>query len=153
MKTMGSMSAWVAVTVIVCAMLVGPGIAQDRPYAVEYYYQVQWGHFDEFLELYKRNHYPILVKLKEKGDILDMSAAYPVYHAGEDTRWDFRFTIVWKDVNAALGEDRGEAEIVEALYPDGETFVKEERRRFQLLLQHLDVPVRRDDLSDWSKTP
>ena len=153
MKLTGSMSARVLVTVIACGMLTGLGIAQDKPYPVEYYYRVQWGHFDEFLELYKRNHYPILVKLQEKGDILDMSAVYPVYHAGEDTRWDFRFTIVWKDVNTALGEDRGEAEIVEALYPDGETFVREEQKRFQLLLQHLDIPLRRDDLSGWKKRP
>ena len=153
MKTIGSISVGVSVTVLLCGILMNSGMAQDRPYPVEYYYKVQWGYFDEFMELYKRNHYPILVKLKGKGDILDMSAAYPTYHAGEGTRWDFRFTIVWKDVNTAFREDRGEDEIVQTLYPETETFVKEERRRFQLLLQHLDVPVQRDDLSDWQKTP
>ena len=30
--------------------------ARGAPYAVEYYYKVKWGHFDEFMELYKRNH-------------------------------------------------------------------------------------------------
>ena len=153
MRRNGSMSARLSATVLLGWMLMGPGMAQDQPYAVEYYYQVQWGYLDEFLELYKRNHYPVLVRLREKGDILEMSAAYPAYHAGEDTRWDFRFTIVWKDVNTALRQDRAEGEIVEALYPDAVTFADEERRRFQLLVQHLDVPVRRDDLSGWKTTP
>ena len=56
-------------------------------------------------------------------------------------------------MNTAFREDRGEEEIVKALYPGAETFVNEERRRFQLLLRHLDIPVRRDDLTGWRKTP
>ena len=37
----------------------------------------------------------------------------------------------------AFREDRGEKEIVKTLYPDQETFIHEEQRRFQLLVQHL----------------
>ena len=37
MKAISSMSARVAVTVILSGMLTGLGIAQDRPYPVEYY--------------------------------------------------------------------------------------------------------------------
>lgn len=126
-----------------------PSAAQAAdPFPVEYYYKVKWGHFEEFLELYKRNHYPILVKLKELGRIVDMSASTPFYHAGEGARWDFRFTIVWK--NAAVAhEDFDTSEIVKQLYPDQEKFEQEEQRRFQLLEEHLDVPVVRFDLSEW----
>jgi hypothetical protein len=49
----------------------------DESFAVEYYYKVNWGHFGEFMDLYKKNHYPILLKLKEMGRIVDMQAAYP----------------------------------------------------------------------------
>ena len=41
---------------------------------------------------------------------------------------------------------------VPPLYPDRETFEREEQRRFQLLEEHLDVPVIRDDLSEWETT-
>ena len=66
-----SMSMMVAVLM---GMLAGLGVAHAQPapasrgdaaapYAVEYDYTVKWGHFDEFMELYKRNHYPILLGL------------------------------------------------------------------------------------------
>lgn len=121
--------------------------AQGRPFPVEYYYKVQWGYLDEWLSLYRRNHWPVLKRLKELGRIVDMSAASPVNHAGEDRRWDFRFTIVWRDVVAA--HEPTDAAIIRALFPDQETFRKEEQRRFALLLEHMDVPVRIDDLKGW----
>ena len=39
-----------------------PQVAADQPYAMEYYYKVQWGHQQEFLQLFLRNHYPLLKK-------------------------------------------------------------------------------------------
>ncbi|MCA1626050.1 MAG: hypothetical protein LC768_16370, partial [Acidobacteria bacterium] len=41
--------------------------AAARPFTIEFYYKVKWGHFDEFLELYKKNHYPILLRQKKLG--------------------------------------------------------------------------------------
>jgi hypothetical protein len=129
-----------------------PLVAQTaaKPYAVEYYYQVKWGHLDEFMELYKRNHYPILVRQQKLGRIVSMTATYPVYHAGEAKRWDMRFTIVWRDA-ATAHDDFDTAPIVKELYPDQTTFRQEEQRRFQLLVEHMDVPVEIDDLAAWRK--
>ena len=124
-----------------------PTAAALRPYAVEYYYKVKWGYFDEFMELYTKNHYPILKKLQQDGKILSMSATYPLNHASEPARWDMRFTIVYRDVIAAHDET-GMATVL-ALYPDQETFKKEEQRRFELLLEHTDIPIFVDDLKDW----
>ena len=124
-----------------------PAAAALKPYVVEYYYKVKWGHFDEFMELYAKNHYPILKKMQEDGQILSMSAAYPLNHASEPARWDMRFTIVYRDVIAAH-MDAGDA-MVEALYPDQATFKKEEQRRFELLLEHTDIPIYVDDLTEW----
>ena len=33
-----------------------------KPFVIEYYYKVKWGHADEFLTLFKKNHYPLLKK-------------------------------------------------------------------------------------------
>ena len=124
--------------------------SEDQSFAVEYNYRVKWGYFSEFLELYKKNHYPILQRLQEKGDIVDMYAAYPVNHSSENSRWDFRYTIVWKDVKAAHASNLAwENKTIDELYPDRETFEKEEQRRFSLLLEHTDIPIWRDTLSDW----
>ena len=118
--------------------------APQRPtaivYTVEYYYKVKWGQQDEFLQLFKKNHYPLLLKEKELGRILDVSAERPRYHATEDGRWDYRVTIVWK--NAATANDSFDpAPLLRQLYPDQETFRREEQRRFEILNAHWDVPV------------
>ncbi|MCI0434059.1 MAG: hypothetical protein L0271_10565 [Gemmatimonadetes bacterium] len=123
------------------------------PFAVEYSYKVQWGHFDEWMDLYQKNHYPILVRQMEMGRIVDMYATYPINHSAEGSRWDFRFTIVYRSAADAYQSTIDTAPIIAALYPDREAFQREEQRRFQLLLEHTDVPIRRDDLSAWSKTP
>ncbi len=41
-----------------------------QPYSVEYYYKVQWGHQQEFLELFLKNHYPLLKKIVSTGRML-----------------------------------------------------------------------------------
>ena len=44
----------------------GPG----QPYVIEYYYKTKWGHADEFVKLFKKNHYPLLKKEVELGRML-----------------------------------------------------------------------------------
>lgn len=131
----------------------GSGSASEAaaPFTVEYYYKVKWGHFDEWFELYQRNHYPILQRYQALGRIVRMSAAYPVNHGPESSRWDFRFTIVWKDAATAHEEFPDAAAITKELYPDQAKFRQEEQRRFELLLEHTDVPVWTDDLTSWKK--
>jgi hypothetical protein len=122
--------------------------AAGTPYVVEYYYKVKWGHFDEFMTLYRRNHYPVLLREQALGRILRMEAVFPRNHAGEASRWDLRFTIVWRDVSVTV-DDFDVSGIVKELYPDQAKFNAEEQRRFELLLEHMDVPVVIDDLATW----
>jgi hypothetical protein len=69
----------------------------DKPFVVEYYYKVKWGHADEFLRLFKKNHYPLLKKEVEMGRMLKVWMDQPRYHTTEDGRWDYRVTIVFKN--------------------------------------------------------
>jgi hypothetical protein len=124
-----------------------PPVAQDadRPFVVEYYYKARWGYADEFIELFKRNHYPVLKKEKELGRILRVSASSPKYHTTEDGRWDYRVTIVWK--SAAVAHDGFDAQpLIKQLFPDQKTYKKEEQRRFEILAGHWDVPIVEVDL-------
>jgi hypothetical protein len=125
----------------------------DGPFTVEYYYRIRWGHVDEWMELYRKNHYPVLVREMELGRIVHMFATVPVNHAGEDARWDFRFTIVWRSASDAYDRTFDSGPIIDELYPDRGTFEREEQRRFQLLEAHMDVPVTVDDLRSWATTP
>lgn len=113
---------------------------KDQPYVVEYYYKTKWGYTDEFLRLFKKNHYPVLKKQIETGRILEVRAERPRYHTTEEGRWDYRVTIVFKNVAVAMDSSSEEA-IIKQLYPDQETFRREEQRRFEILLAHWDVPI------------
>jgi hypothetical protein len=120
--------------------------AQDKPFVVEYYYRVKWGYANEFITLFKKNHYPLLKKQVEMGRMLQVSAVAPRYHATEDGRWDYRVTILFK--NAAVANDGfDEQGLIKQLYPDQDTYKKEEQRRFEILEAHWDVPVREVDLN------
>jgi hypothetical protein len=118
---------------------------KEQPYVVEYYYKAKWGHADEFLALFKKNHYPVLKKETELGRILKVSMIAPRLHATEDGRWDYRVTIVFK--NAAIANDNFDsATLIKQLYPDQDTYKKEEQRRFEILDGHWDVPIKDVDL-------
>ena len=86
-------------------------------------------------------------QVQQDGDILSMSATFPRNHANEPARYDMRFTIVYRDV---LAEHiyTGDA-LIEKMYPDQATFKREEQRRFELLLEHTDVPVVVEDVKEW----
>jgi len=119
--------------------------AKDAPFVVEYYYKAKWGHADEFITLFKKNHYPVLKKEMELGRILRVFAVAPRYHSTEDGRWDYRTTIVFK--NAEVANDNFDASaLIKQLYPDQDTYKKEEQRRFEILDAHWDLPIKDVDL-------
>jgi hypothetical protein len=119
--------------------------ATEKPYVIEYYYKVKWGHADEFIALFKKNHYPVLKKEIEMGRILKVFAQVPRYHATEDGRWDFRTTIVFK--NAQIANDNFDsAPLLKQLFPDQDSYKKEEQRRFEILDAHWDLPIKDSDL-------
>jgi hypothetical protein len=119
--------------------------AKDKPFVVEYYYKARWGHAEEFIALFKKNHYPVLKKEIELGRIVKVFATTPRYHTTEDGRWDFRTTIVFK--NAEVANDNFDpAPILKQLFPDQDTYKREEQRRFEILDAHWDLPIKDFDL-------
>jgi len=57
-----------------------------------------------------------------------------------EKRWDYRITIIWKNVQVT-DDGFNEDEIKRQLFSDQETFRKEEQKRFKILLAHWDVPI------------
>lgn len=118
-----------------------PQGAADKPYVMEYYYKVSWGHQKEFLDLFLKNHFPILQKIKESGRILALKIETPSNHMTEDSRWDYRVTITYRNSTAATTSNPDEDAIINKLYPDQAAYNREEQRRFEVLLAHWDLPV------------
>jgi hypothetical protein len=118
-----------------------PQQAADQPYAMEYYYKVQWGHQQEFLQLFLKNHYPLLQKNMESGRVLSVKIEQPANHTTEDGRWDYRVTIRFKNSTMATTANADEERFIKQLWPDQEKYQHEEQRRFEILLGHWDLPV------------
>ena len=118
-----------------------PQGAANKPYAMEYYYKAQWGHQQEFLNLFLKNHYPLLQERVKAGDFLSVKIETPANHMTEDSRWDYRVTITFKNSTVATTANPAEEETMKKLFPDQTTYQQEEKRRFEILLAHWDIPV------------
>ena len=121
--------------------------AQDKRdyFIIENYYKVKWGYADEFINLWKVNHYPLLKKAIDKGDIISVEAEKPKLHSGEDTRWDFKVTIVFKNEKLAFDPNLTK-QYEKQIYPDAEKLKKDEQHRFELLIAHWDVMIEKIEL-------
>ncbi len=128
--------------IIICFLFCQSAQAQSgitkEYFTVENYYKVKWGYADEFIDLWKKNHYPLLKKAIDKGDIISVTPTKPMLHSGEDTRWDFRVIIVFKNSKLAFDPDLT-TPYKQLLYPDSAKLVKDEQHRFELLIAHWDV--------------
>jgi hypothetical protein len=118
-----------------------PQSGVGQPYTVEYYYKTQWGHQQEFIDLFLKNHYPLLKKIQATGRIVSVKIESPANHTTEDGRWDYRVTIVYKDSTVATTSNPDEEAFIKELWPDQATYKREEQRRFEILLGHWDLPV------------
>jgi hypothetical protein len=118
-----------------------PQGGSSQPYTVEYYYKCQWGHQQEFLKLFLKNHYPLLKKIQSTGRILSVKIESPAYHTSEELRWDYRVTITYKNSTVATTANPDEEAFIKELWPDQATYEKEEQRRFEILLGHIDLPI------------
>jgi hypothetical protein len=109
----------------------------DKPYLVEWVYKVKWGYADEFWEIFKKYQIATLNREKELGYVTSYTVYRPGLHTGEDTRWEYRVVITYKD-QASSGHG---AEVEKELFPDRETQKREENRRWQITEAHYDLPI------------
>jgi len=135
------------ILLIISILLIVNAQAQDKSsyFTIENYYKVKWGFADEFINLWKVNHYPLLKKAIDKGDIISVEAEKPKLHSGQDTRFDFKVTIVFKDEKLAFDPNLTK-QYEKQLYPDLEKLKKDEQHRFELLIAHWDVMIEKIEL-------
>jgi len=115
-----------------------------KPVTVQYFYRIRWGFQDEFMELFDRNHWPLLRAQVESGRMLDVRAYEPRFHGDGRADWTFEVTITYRDWAAM--EAHTDPALVARLYPDGEKLKREEQRRFELIEAHWDIPLEEHSL-------
>jgi hypothetical protein len=111
----------------------------SQPVTVLYFYRTRWGGHDEFVELLRRNHWPILREQLAAGRFTAVEMSTPRFHGDGRADWDVLVSITFRDWAAM--ETHSEAEIAARLHPDQATFKRDEARRFELLEAHWDVPL------------
>lgn len=141
MKRIGSFSLVLLAGIVIGTML-PPTRAQtssESERTVWYFYRVKWGHQQEFVELFKKNHYPVL-KEQMGSRLVDFTAYAPLHHGDGRADWTFATELVFKD-DAEFMAPNPASGIVPRLYSDLDTFEAEERRRFEILDAHWDIPL------------
>jgi hypothetical protein len=144
-----------AATLVVAAVVLAAGfVAQAQAPAAQsaatgttttwYFYTVKWGFQDEFMDLFQRNHYPILKAQMDAGRFTSIKTYVPRYHGDGRADWTFAVELVARD---DFKGGPSEEELVKKLYPNQATFRKEEQRRFEILEAHWDVPLNAVDLA------
>jgi hypothetical protein len=116
----------------------------SQPVEVLYFYRTRWGAHDEFVGLFRRNHWPILREQLEAGRFTAVRMWTPRFHGEGRAGWDVLVSITYRDWAAI--EEHSDAGIAQRLYPDQAQFKDEERRRFELLEAHWDVVLDPRDL-------
>jgi hypothetical protein len=114
--------------------------ADGRPLQVAYYYKVRWGFQAEFERLFLKNHLPLLLAQKEQGRIKAVNLYRPTFHGDGHADWTFLVVLTFPSW-ATFGTPSGEEELAKKIFPDQETYEKEEQRRFEILEAHWDVPL------------
>jgi hypothetical protein len=120
-----------------------------EPKATWYFYTVKWGFQDEFLDLFQRNHYPLLKAREKAGQYRSVRTFVPEFHGDGRADWTFAVELV---VPPNAPTTPTNEEFIRKMYPDRAKFDREEQRRFEILVGHWDVPLNRVDFDSRKPT-
>ena len=113
--------------------------ATSADLSVWYFYRVTWGQQEEFLDLFQKNHYPV-IKAQLGDQLAGFKAYVPTYHGDGRADWTFATELIFRASATPTTPSETDA-IVRRLYDDFDVFRDEERRRFEILDAHWDVPL------------
>lgn len=89
--------------------------------------------------IFKKYQIAILERQKQLGYVKEYTVFAPSLHTSKDSRWDYRVIIVRASQDAPAGQS--EDEVAKQLFPNQETFRREENRRWELTDNHWDLPI------------
>lgn len=110
--------------------------AQVRQPVIENYYKIAPGKDQEWLDLYKKWHLPMLKELQKEGRIISITIFRPQLHQG-GPEWNYKVLLRYPSF-AVLGDEEHSQAILKRLYPDQEALRANERRRWEITERHWD---------------
>ena len=101
------------------------------------YYKLPPGRQDEWLALYKKYHYPIMQWEKEQGQVISETVYKRAAHHITPA-WDIAIVIVAPPPEKRKKPEKSRSELIRSLFPDLDDYVKGEKARWALTLEHWD---------------
>jgi len=112
-----------------------------KPYQVEWVYRVKYGYQSEWWKIFQKYQIAILDREKQLGYVTNYVVVRPGLHTSEDARWDYRIVINYPNQAGATHE----GEVERQLFSDRAALAKDEQRRWELTLNHWDLPIHEID--------
>jgi hypothetical protein len=122
-----------------------PAAVVEKPETIEWVYRIRYGYQDEWFRIFRKYQIAILERQKQLGYVKDYTVWAPGLHTSEESRWDYRVIITRASHDAPPGES--EKEVALQLFPDQETFRREENHRWELTTNHWDLPIHQVDIN------
>ncbi len=101
------------------------------------FYKLPPGRQDEWLALYKKSHFPMMKWQIEHGQIISETVYTRAVHELSPS-WDIAIVIVLPPADQRKKPELTKAQLLRKIYPDIEEYVKEERQRWTLTVEHWD---------------
>jgi hypothetical protein len=135
--------------VLVCVLVVGicgfvpafpqanNGAGEGKPEVHVDFYKLQPGRQDEWLALYKKWHYPLMKYQIEHGEVTSETVYTRAVHQLSPS-WDIAIMIIVPPASQRKKPELTRAQLMRKLYPNMDEYVKAERERWALTLEHWD---------------
>ena len=101
------------------------------------FYKLPAGRQDEWLALYRKYHLPIMKYEKEHGQVISETLYTRAAHHVSPS-WDIAIVIVAPPPEKRPKAEKTRGELIRSLFPDLDDYVKGERARWALTLEHWD---------------
>ncbi len=110
-------------------------------YQVEWVYKVKYGHEAEWWNIFQKYQIAVLDREKALGYVTGYKVVRPGLHTSEDFRWTYRIEITYPNYAGSTHE----GEVDRQLFPDRAAEAKEDQVRWELTLNHWDLPIHEVD--------
>ena len=132
-------SLLIAMTLVQAFLFCIPAQAEEakpNPFITEAYYRIKWGHFDEFMELFKKNHYPILEALQKQGDRVRAEGILAAVEARlEADPRDLASRVAVGGMRLGLGQPADAARVLEQVVQADPTHLKANKLLVEVYLE------------------
>lgn len=106
-------------------------VANGGPVTMAVYYKVPPGKRAEWLDLYKKFHYPVMNRFVKDG-IIKSIHIYQKRFRTQSPAWDYEVVLVWRDWAAIEEGHVKEPGLIGTMYPDSTAYAVADQRRFEL---------------------